>query len=136
MDHGHKEWVCNSPGLRPHSGYPPSEERGVAHRGDTGEMGVGRDGRVIDLRVPTGREGGRRGGRGKESVGWYCASTSSFREFCPREIRYVSSSPYTMHVWLVGVRGPGIAELCSVASRVARETQPPYLLILVRDCFA
>ena len=62
--------------------------------------------------------------------------TSSFREFCLREIRYVSSSPYTMHVWLVGVRGPGIAELCSVASRVARETQPPYLLILVRDCFA
>ena len=30
----------------------PSEERGVAHRRDTGEMGVGRDGRVIDLRVP------------------------------------------------------------------------------------
>ena len=52
MDHGHKEWMWTSPGLRPHSGYPPSEERGVAHRGDTGEMGVGRDGRVIDLRVP------------------------------------------------------------------------------------
>jgi hypothetical protein len=71
----------DSPGLRPRSGYPPSEERGVAHRGDTGEMGVGRDGRVIDLRLPTGREGGRRGGRGRESVGcthdgvhkWYCA---------------------------------------------------------------
>ena len=30
---------------------------------------MGRDGRVIDLRVPTGREGGRRGGRGRESVG-------------------------------------------------------------------
>jgi len=37
--------VDSSPGLRPHSGYPPSEERGVAHRGDAGEMGVGRDGR-------------------------------------------------------------------------------------------
>ena len=35
----------------PYSGYPPSEERGVAHRGDAGEVGVGRDGRVIDLRV-------------------------------------------------------------------------------------
>jgi hypothetical protein len=42
----HKEWTWTSPGLRPHSGYPPSEERGVAHRGGTGEMGVGRDGRV------------------------------------------------------------------------------------------
>ena len=29
---------------------------------------MGRDGRVIDLRVPTGREGGRCGGRGRESV--------------------------------------------------------------------
>jgi hypothetical protein len=62
MDHGHKEWTWSSPGLRPHSGYPPSEERGVAHRGDTGEVGVGRDGRVIDLRVPTGTLGERVGG--------------------------------------------------------------------------
>ena len=35
----------------------PIEERGIAHRRDTGEMGVGRDGRVIDLHVLTGREG-------------------------------------------------------------------------------
>ena len=67
MDHGHKEWMWTSPGLRPHRVAIPPEERGVAHRRDTGEMGVGRDGRVIDLRVPTGREGGRRRGRGKES---------------------------------------------------------------------
>ena len=61
-----------SPGLRPHIvAIPPQKkERGVAHRGgDAGEVGVGRDGRVIDLRVPTGREGGRRGGRGRETVG-------------------------------------------------------------------
>ena len=35
-----------------------------------------RDGRVIDLHLPTGREGGRRGGggnAGKVSVEWYCA---------------------------------------------------------------
>ena len=53
----------------PYSGYPPSEERGVAHRGDTGEVGVGRDGRVIDLRVPTGREGGRAVWRAGKGVG-------------------------------------------------------------------
>ena len=39
------------------------EMRGIAHRRDTGEMGVGRDGRVIDLHLLTGREGGRRRGR-------------------------------------------------------------------------
>ena len=33
-----------------------------------GEMGVGRDGRVIDLHVPTGREGGRR--RERERCQW------------------------------------------------------------------
>ena len=27
MDHGHKEWTWTSPGLRPHSGYPPSQKR-------------------------------------------------------------------------------------------------------------
>ena len=37
---GHKEWTWTNPGLRPHSGYPPLEERGVAHRGGTGEMWV------------------------------------------------------------------------------------------------
>ena len=57
--------------------------------------GVGRDGRVIDLHVPTGREGGRRRGRerrrwgeriyargGKEirkgrGAGWYCGTTKA-----------------------------------------------------------
>ena len=52
----------------------------------------------------------------------------------PRFIgRGVSSSPYTVHLCLaLGVRGPGIAELCSVASRVARETQPSYLISLIK----
>jgi hypothetical protein len=61
MDHGHKEWMWTSPDCVPIVTIP-SEERGTAHRRDTGEMGVGRDGRVIDLHVLTGREGGRRRG--------------------------------------------------------------------------
>ncbi len=70
MDYGHNEWTWTSPGhASPCSGYPPSEERGVAHRGDTGGMCVGRDGRVIDLRVPTGRE-----------VMWEDAEITSFHD--------------------------------------------------------
>ena len=41
MDHGHKEWMWTSPDCVPIVTIP-SEERGTAHRRDTGEMGVGR----------------------------------------------------------------------------------------------
>jgi hypothetical protein len=52
----------------------PTEERGIAHRRDTREMGVGRDGRVIDLHVLTvgERAGGVEGGKGVGGV-VYCA---------------------------------------------------------------
>ena len=52
----------------------PTEERGIAHRRDTGEMGVGRDGRVIDLHMCSlgERAGGVEGVKGVGGV-WYCA---------------------------------------------------------------
>jgi len=53
-------------------GDPHRKERYCTQEG-TGEMGLGRDGRVIDLHLLTGREGGRRRGPKKVSVGWYCA---------------------------------------------------------------
>jgi len=46
------------------------EMRGIAHRRDIGEMGVGRDGRVIDLHLLTlgERAGGVEGGKGVGGV--------------------------------------------------------------------
>jgi hypothetical protein len=48
----------------------PTEERGIAHRRDTGEMGVGRDGRVIDLHMCSlgERAGGVEGVKGVGGV--------------------------------------------------------------------
>jgi hypothetical protein len=48
--------------------YPHRRERYCTQEGHTREMGVGRDGRVIDLHVLTRREGGRR--RGREGCRW------------------------------------------------------------------
>ena len=56
--------------MSPHSMTIPIEERGIAHRRDTGEMGVGRDGRVIDLHMCSlgERAGGVEGVKGVGGV--------------------------------------------------------------------
>ena len=58
-----------APDMRPHVVAIPPQKREAAHTGGTQEGCVWAGTVVIDLRVPTGREGGRRGGRGRESVG-------------------------------------------------------------------
>ena len=69
----------------------------------------------------------RGGGARQGLIAGYVLQSAAPAGSSPWVYTGVSSSPYTVHLCL-GVRGPGMAELCSVASRVARETQPSYLI--------
>ena len=84
----------------------------------------GPQGRVVPFGVTSGVRGEAR------IVGYVLQSSSADRaESLGLQYRGVSSPPHTV-ILCMGVRGPGIAELCSVVSRVASCNPEPNNLIL------